>query len=122
MKSIQTYVGKLCLILSVVAASSAFAGQRAPKSTDEVLKEEYELIVKECKTSDDQQAKLKESFKVKHDALDAWDKTNGEKMKAAQAAQAAARKGTDADAKKKTNADMKSLQTCLLYTSDAADE
>ncbi len=111
MKSNQRLLGSVCVLLAVFAASSVSAAQRPQKSVEETLKEELDLMVKECKLNDDQQKTLKEKFKARQDALEAWDKTNAEKMKTAQDAAAAARKGTDADAKKKAAGDLKALQT-----------
>jgi len=65
---------------------------------------------------------LQEKFKAKQDAWEAWDKTNAEKMNAAQAAVAAARKGTDQDAKKKANGDLKALQAEREQAAAEADK
>jgi hypothetical protein len=109
----------VCLVTFV--APEVLAGQRNI-SAEDTVKAQMDLLFAECKLTDDQQKTLKEKFKVKQDALEAWDKTNAEKMTAAQTAAAAARKGADADAKKKANGELKALQTEREQAAAEADK
>ncbi|HLX65177.1 MAG TPA: hypothetical protein VKX17_28170 [Planctomycetota bacterium] len=122
MKSNQRMARWVCQVVTVFAACSVSAAQRPQKSVEETLKEQLDLMVKECKLNDEQQKTLNEKFKAKQDALEAWDKTNAEKMKNAQDAAATARKGTDADAKKKANGDLRALQTEREQSAADADK
>ena len=109
MKTASRSLAVAGLTLAAFIAAAASAAQKAPKSAEEIVKEQMDLMVAECKLSDEQQKTLKEKFKAKQDALEAWGKANAEKVKAAEDAAAAARKGTDQDAKKKTGSDLKAL-------------
>ena len=109
MKATKVKMGLVCLSLAAFLVPQATAAQKKPKSAEETVREEMDLIVKECKPSDEQQKSLKEKFKVKQDALEAWAKANGDKLKAAEDAARAARQGTDQEAKKKASSDLKSL-------------
>ncbi|MGD0092326.1 MAG: hypothetical protein ABSE73_20610 [Planctomycetota bacterium] len=97
------------ITLAAISASAAWAAQKGAKSVEETLQEQSDLMVRECKLSDEQQKTLKEKFKAKQDALEAWDKANSEKVKTAEEAAKAARKGADQDAKKKANSDLKAM-------------
>jgi len=108
-----------CLVY--VFVPEVLAGQRG-MSAEDTVKAQMDLLFAECKLTDDQQKTLKEKFKAKQDAFEAWDKTNAEKMTAAQAAAAAARKGADADAKKKANEELKTLQTEREQAAAEADK
>jgi hypothetical protein len=109
MKTTKVKMGLLCLSLATFLVPQATAAQKKPKSAEETLQQEMDLIVQECKPTDEQQRSLKEKFKVKLDALEAWTKANTEKLKAAEDAARAARQGNDQEAKKKANSDLKSL-------------
>jgi hypothetical protein len=118
--SFQQRLLALACLLSFFAPE-VFARERG-RSAEDTVKAQMDLLFAECKLTDDQQKTLKEKFKAKQDALEAWDKTNAEKMTAAQAAAAAARKGGDADAKKKANEDLKALQTEREQAAAEADK
>jgi Spy/CpxP family protein refolding chaperone len=79
-------------------------------------------MVTECKLTAEQQATLKEKVAAKIAALEAWNKDNAEKLKAAEDAQKATRSGTDDAAKKKAGADLKALQTARDAATAQADE
>jgi Spy/CpxP family protein refolding chaperone len=112
------------LVALVAAAAAAARAPAAPaKGTVEAVQAEADQMAAECKLTADQQATLKEKVKVKVAALEAWLKTNGEKLKAAQEAAKAARAGTDEAAKKKAAADLRAIETerdSALAQADAA--
>jgi Spy/CpxP family protein refolding chaperone len=113
------------MLAALVAGTALAAGApKAPaKGSVEAIQAEGDQMIAECKLTADQQATLKEKVKEKVAALEAWLKTNGEKLKAAQDAAKAARSGTDDAAKKKASADLKTLDTdrnAVLAQADAA--
>lgn len=83
---------------------------RKVQTAEEMVQAEMDLLFAECKVTEEQQNKLREKFKVRQDALEAWDKANAEKMTAVQTAVAETRKGTDTEARKRAGADLKALQ------------
>lgn len=113
MKQLATAVAIITLAALFAGSTSAAQGQRrgGPKSPVEMLQEQQELMFRECKLSEEQQKTLKEKFKAKQDALEAWEKANGAKLKAAEEAAKAARQGTDDAAKRKANDEVKTLTT-----------
>jgi hypothetical protein len=126
MKSLPAIVlGVTLAALVLVASSNAVAaragGRNAPPTAKEAIQEQYDAMIRECKLTEDQQKTLKEKCKAKEDALDAWEKTNAEKIKAVAEAVKAARTG-DADAKKKAGADQKALAADRLQATAAADK
>lgn len=112
------------LVALVAAVAAAARAPAAPaKGTVEAVQAEADQMAAECKLTADQQATLKEKVKAKVAALEAWLKTNGEKLKAAQEAAKAARAGTDTAAKKKAAADLRAIETerdSALAQADAA--
>ncbi|MEI7731253.1 MAG: hypothetical protein WCO56_16885 [Verrucomicrobiota bacterium] len=123
MKTLSAIVVAVALTAMVVPNLSAAArGKAAPKSSQETLQEQQELIIRECKLDEEQQKTLKEKFKLKQEALEAWDKENGEKLKAAEEASKAARKGADDAAKKKANSDLKELEAKRTQATAEADK
>ncbi len=101
----------LGVALAVLIAVSVEAGERGGRRGrgKEPEQSQYDLMVGECKLTDDQQTALKVKVKAKDDALAAWSKANAEKVKTAEDAVQAARSGGDADAKKKAGAAMRAL-------------
>lgn len=111
----------LAAVLALVAAPLA-AGQRggagtrgkgkaAPQSAKETVDAEVARIISECKLTAEQQETLKEKAKAKVAALEAWDKENGEKLKAAEdAAKTARSSGTATSGGHKSPNEAKTLQ------------
>ena len=109
------------LVLAVLAAQAP-AAQRLP--ADETAKQavaaDAAIITAECKLTDDQQATLKDKVKAKQETIDAWYKTNADKLKAAEEAAKQAKTG-DPAAKKKAGDDKKALQADLAKASSQID-
>mgnify|MGYP000070728799 CR=1 FL=1 len=123
MKMFMAIAGATALAVALVPdLYAATRGKAAAKTTAEILLETQELMIRECKLDEEQQKNLKEKFKVKQEALAAWEKENGEKFKAAEEAAAAARKGADDAAKKKAAADLKEWQSKRAQATAAADK
>ena len=111
----------LAAVLALVAAPLA-AGQRggagtrgkgkaAPQSAKETVDAEVARMTSECKLTAEQQETLKEKAKAKVAALEAWDKENGEKLKAAEdAAKTARSSGTATGGGRKSPSEAKTLQ------------
>jgi Spy/CpxP family protein refolding chaperone len=104
---------------TLLAAPHAKAG---PKSAQETLQEQQDLILQECKLSDEQQKAIKEKFKLKQEALETWEKANAEKLKAAEDAAKTARQGADASAKKNASSALKELETNRTQATAEADK
>ena len=100
-------VGLAVLVAATVQAGERGAGRGRGKEPEQ---SQFDLMVGECRLTDEQQATLKAKIKAKEDALAAWDTANAEKVEAAEAASKAARSGTDTNAKKQAGATMKALQ------------
>jgi hypothetical protein len=81
----------------------------AQKSVSEIVQEQQDLLLRECKPTDAQQATIKEKLKLKQDALENWEKANADKVKAAGEAAKAARQGTDVSAQKQAADTLKGL-------------
>lgn len=112
MKPLAAMILGAALAAGIATNLSAAPRERAgPKSALDLLKEQQELLLRECKLSEEQVKTLQEKFKAEQAALEGWEKTNAEKVKAAEDAAKAARKGTDEAAKKKAVADLKDLTT-----------
>jgi Spy/CpxP family protein refolding chaperone len=123
MAGLSRFVVVTLVALAAGAASAARAPRPPEKGSVEAIQAAADQMAAECKLTADQQATLKEKVKAKVDALEAWLKVNGEKLKAAQDAAKAARAGTDDAAKKKAGADLKALETerdAALAQADAA--
>ncbi|MBC8374253.1 MAG: hypothetical protein ISS69_00990 [Phycisphaerae bacterium] len=90
-----------------LAAKDGNKGRRRGRKPQESLLEE---LVRECKLTDKQQTAVKEKIKARDAALAAWDKTNAEKVQAAETAAKDARGKQDADAKKTTGAQLRELK------------
>jgi hypothetical protein len=109
------------LVLAVLAAQAP-AAQRLP--ADETAKQavaaDAAIMTAECKLTDDQQATLKDKVKAKQETIDAWYKTNADKLKAAEEAAKQAKTG-DPAAKKKAGDDKKALQADLAKASSQID-
>lgn len=121
----------VCVAVGLLLAGGAQAaarngpragGRNAPQSVADAVSEQQALMVKECKLSDEQQKAVKEKFAAKQAALEAWDKANGEKLKAADEAAKAARKGTDAAAKKTAGDALKALNEARTAAAAEADK
>ncbi|MCX7047752.1 MAG: hypothetical protein NTX50_19980 [Candidatus Sumerlaeota bacterium] len=120
MKRLATIFLGMVLATGVVTILSA--APRGPKSAQETLQEQQELIIRECKLTDEQQKAIKEKFKLKMEALETWEKANAEKLKAADEAAKTARQGTDEAAKKKAASDLKDLTTARTQATAEADK
>lgn len=113
------------ILLGVALTASVFAapkGKAGPKSAQDLIAEKQELMISECKLSDDQQKAIKEKFKLKLDALAAWEKTNADKVKAAEDAAKTARQGSDASAKKTATSNLKDLEAARTQATADADK
>ena len=109
MKSFRFLTGFAVLIVLVSGASAAREGKKG-RGAKEPTKSVCEIMVEELKIGGDQKAQLEAKFKAVEEAGAAWDKTNAEKIKAAEEAAAAA-KGGDADAKKKASTAKRELSS-----------
>ena len=92
----------------VLAAKDGNRGRRRGRKPEESL---LDQLVRECKLTDKQQADVKEKIKARDAALAAWDKTNAEKLQAAETAAKDARGKQDAEARKTTGAQLRELKT-----------
>ncbi|MBT3201223.1 MAG: hypothetical protein HN350_15085 [Phycisphaerales bacterium] len=103
------------IVISLVIvglAGGALAAKEGRKRQRRPAEESLlEALVRECKLTDAQQAKIKEKIKARDAALAAWDKANSEKVAAAAAASKEARSGGDADKKKQAGAAVRELKT-----------
>jgi Spy/CpxP family protein refolding chaperone len=115
---------KMPLMAMVAALAAAIAPDlwSAPKSAQATLLEQQDLMIRECKLPEEQQQTLKEKFKLKQEALAAWEKENGEKLRTAEEAAKAARKGADEAAKKKAISDLKELEAKRSQATAEADK
>ena len=110
MRSLTFALGVVALVALVIgqAAAGERGGRRAGK---EPQVSEYDLMVRELKLTEQQQADLKVKVKAKEDAAAAWDAANAEKLKAAEDAAKAARGANDPAAKKTAAENLKALRT-----------
>ncbi len=115
-------VGAVLITGTMANLSAAPRGRAAPQSAQDILQAQQDLMIAECKLSDEQQKTIKEKFKLKLEALEAWNKANADKLKAAEEAAKTARQGTDASAKKKATGDLKSLEAARGQATEAADK
>ena len=115
-------VGAVLVSGFITHLSAAQRGKAAPKSAQEIVQAQQDLMLAECKLNDEQQKTIKEKFKAKLEALEAWNKDNADKLKTAEEAAQAARKGTDASAKKKASGDLKDLDAAREKALEAADK
>lgn len=122
MKRQNLLVAVLGTSLMLVFAWAAVAAPREAKSAADEVQEEQSLIARECKLSGEQQTALAERFKLKQAALEAWDKANADKLKAAEEAAKTARQGTDEAAKRKAGSDMRTLKTERTQSAAEADK
>lgn len=123
LKQLATIFSVAVLATGVVTNLSAAPRAKAgPKSAQDILQEQQELMLRECKLSDEQQKTIKEKFKLKQEALETWEKANAEKQKTAEEAAKTARQGTDADAKKKAASDLKELAANRAQATAEADK
>ena len=93
----------------VITAAAAPKGKAKEATAQEMVQQQHELLLNESKPSEEQQKALTEKFATKQEALAAWEKTNADKLKAAEEAAAAARKGSYASAKKSAAGTLKEL-------------
>jgi len=122
-KSLVTLIAGAVLVTGVVTnLSAAPRGKAGPKSAQETLMAQQDLMIAECKLTDDQQKTIKEKFKLKLEALEAWQKANADKLKAAEEAAKTARQGTDASAKKKATGELKALEDARKQATAEADK
>ena len=102
-------LGAVLAMLVAMPAVAGERGQRGAQAAKDSPQAECELMIKECKLTEQQQTDLKAKVKAKEEALAAWNTANAEKLKAADDAAKAARAGTDADAKRKASENLKAL-------------
>jgi len=100
----------LTAVLAVLTPKPAVLAEEAKapakeKAAKSPLKGEYAIMAAELKLTDQQAADLAAKIKAKDEAVAAWEKENGDKLKAAQEAAKKAREG----AAKKASADLKDL-------------
>jgi hypothetical protein len=105
----QRIVRAFILGTVVVLFSTVHAAQ-APKTVEDLVKEQYALLIDKCNPSAEQKQALQEKFKLKQTILESWDQANGARLQAAKDAAAAAKKGTDEEAKRKADAEQRGLQ------------
>jgi hypothetical protein len=101
----------LVAVLTVLAGSALAAregGRHRGKQPAESL---FDQLVRECKLTEKQQADVKAKIKVRDEALAKWDKANGDKVQAAEAAGKDARDKKDDDARKKASGELRELRT-----------
>lgn len=115
-------VGAVLVTGLTINLSAAPRGKATPKSAQEIVLAQQDLMITECKLNDEQQKTLKEKFKLKVEALEAWNKANADKLKAAEEAAKTARQGTDAGAKKKAAGDLKALEDARKQATAEADK
>jgi len=111
MKTVKILV--FAAVLTVLASAAPAArddnrGRRRGRKPQESL---LEQLVGECKLTDKQQTAIKEKIKARDAALAAWDKTNAEKVRAAETEAKEAREKQDADARKTASAKLRELKT-----------
>ena len=94
----------------------------AQKSASEIVQEQQDLLLRECKPTDAQQTTIKEKLKLKQETLENWEKANADKVKAAGEAAKAARQGTDAAAQKQAADTLKGLTTSRTQVIVQADK
>jgi Spy/CpxP family protein refolding chaperone len=112
----------LAAVLAVVAVPLA-AGQKAgaagghkgksaapAKGSKEAVDAEVAQMISECKLTAEQQEALKEKAKAKVEALEAWNKENAEKIKAAEEAAKTARSSGTGAARGKGPSELKTLE------------
>ena len=104
-------VGLAALVLtaSPVPAAEGAAEKRA-KPASNALRGEYAMMARECGLTEQQQADLKVKINARKEAVDAWQKANGDRSNALKEALKKAREAGDRDAVKKTQADLAALQ------------
>ncbi len=109
MRGLRLIAGAMALVALV--AGQAAAGERGGRRAGrEPQVSEYDLMVRELKLTEQQQADLKVKAKAKEDAGAAWDAANADKLKAAEDAAKAARGGNDPAAKKTAAENLKALR------------
>ncbi len=121
-RTLPVIVFGAALMAWIVSGTCEAAARRAPKSAQEIVQEQSNLMAQECKLSEEQQKALPDKFKAKQAALEAWDKTNAAKMAAAEEAAQAARAGNDAAAKKTANDNLKTLMEERAQATAEADK
>lgn len=115
-------LGALLLTGVGTQLSAAQRAKTSPKSAQDTVMEQQELVIRECKLNDEQQKTIKEKFQLKLEALETWEKANAEKVKAAGEAAKTARQGADAAAKKKAAGDLKELEANRTQATAEADK
>ncbi len=115
-------VGAVLLTGTMTQLSATPRGRAAPKSAQEGVQAQQDLMIAECKLDEEQQKTIKEKFKLKLEALEVWNKANADKLTAAEEAAKTARKGADAGAKKKAAGDVKALEVARAQATEAADK
>lgn len=116
-------VGLAALVLAtspVLAADNAAekpakaekpAGEKKAKPASDALRGEYGMMASECGLTDQQQADLKAKLNARQQAMEAWQKDNGDRANALKDALKKAREAADKDAAKKAQADLAALTT-----------
>jgi len=123
MKKVPWFLLGLALVMLAAAPLAAEEGKAKAKPAADALKGEYAIMTAELKLTDQQQADLKAKVQAKAEALVAWEKANGEKLKAAQEAAKKAKEGGDKDAAKKAADELKTVEadrTKITADADAA--
>ncbi|HUT35881.1 MAG TPA: Spy/CpxP family protein refolding chaperone [Planctomycetota bacterium] len=121
MRGLRQMVGVVALVALMVG--QAVAGERGGRrgAGKEPAVSEYDLMVRELKLTEQQQADLKVKIKAREDAVAAWNTANAEKLKAAEDAAKAARTGADPAAKKQAAENLKALHAqCDEATAEAS--
>lgn len=122
-RGLQIILLGAALAASVVTSASAAPKARGgPKTAQDIVMEQQELMIRECGLGDEQQKALKDKFKAKLEALAAWEKANTEKVAAAGEAARAARQGSDANAKKTAAGNLKELEASRAQATAEADK
>lgn len=119
---VTTILGAVLVTGVFTSASAAPKGKGGPKSAQEVVMEQQDLLIRECKLSDEQQKTIKEKFKLKLEALAEWEKANADKLNSAQEAAKMARQGSDASAKKTAAENLKELEAGRAQATAVADK
>ena len=101
----------LAVVLTVLAGSALAAREGGRRRGRQPVESLFDQLVRECKLTQKQQGDVKAKIKARDEALAKWDKANGEKVEAAEAAAKDARDKKDDDARKKAGGELRELRT-----------
>lgn len=113
-------VAGLTAVLAAPSWAAAREGGRKGERGGET-QSELDLLVSECKLTQEQQTALAEKVKAKEAAVAAWNEANADKIKAAEDAASEARTSGDAEARKKAGAATRAIQTERAAAAAQAD-